>query len=225
MGKRVYASRTVAKKRSKKSRSNILLVRPTGTELKFVDYTLTSTLCSTTANIYTLNFLAQGSDVYNRIGRKINVKSVLIKGRFIPSGNAIINDLVRLIVVYDRQGYDAGAGIAIADLIKNVDSAGLTSSTVYDMRNLDNDLRFKTLMDKSFSFPQTAATFNSGVHTDATQKTCVHQYMKCNAEVSFKSGTNIPDTGAIYLMVLGQQVAALAPSTFQWTSRVRFTDN
>lgn len=222
--KRVYGGRAVVKvpaKRMKRRNDNVL--RSTGSELKYVDYTLVTTLASTTSNIYTLNFLALGTDVVNRIGRKINVKSVQIKARFVPSGAAAINDNVRLLVIYDRQGYQGA--VTFADFIKNTDSAGLTSSTVYDFKNLDNEHRFKVLMDQSYTFPQNGATMSSSDYTDFTKGTMVDKYIKINADCSFGAGSNLPDTGAIYFCVAGQQAAASAPTSVQWTSRVRYTDN
>lgn len=221
--KRVYGGRrapTKAFKRPKRRIDNIL--RSTGSELKYVDTTLVTTLASTTNNIYTINFIALGTDVVNRIGRKINVKSVQVKARFVPSGAAAINDNVRLLVIYDRQGYQGA--VTFADFVKCTDSAGLTSSTVYDMKNLDNEHRFKVLMDKTFSFPQNGATMSASDYTDYTKGTMVDKYIKINADCSFAAGTNLPDTGAIYFCIHGQQAAASAPTSVQWTSRVRYTD-
>lgn len=209
--------------KAKKVKYSPLLIRPTGSELKWVDYTPVTTTASTTNNIYTINFVANGSDAYNRIGRKINVKSIQIKARFVPSGNAAINDMVRLMVVYDRQGYQGA--ITFADIVKSTDSAGLTSSTVYDHKNPDNESRFKILMDQTYSFPQNGASIDSSVLTDYQKGTMIDKYIKCNTMTDFQSGSNIPDTGAIYFVVMGQQVVALAPTSVQWTSRVRFTDN
>lgn len=210
-------------KGKKRAKYSSLLIRPTGSELKWVDYTPVTVTASTTNNIYTLNFVATGSDAYNRVGRKINVKSIQIKARFVPSGNAAINDMVRLMVVYDRQGYQGA--ITFADIVKSTDSAGLTSSTVYDHKNPDNESRFKILMDQTWNLPQNAASIDSSVLTDYTKGTMIDKYIKCNTMTDFQAGSNIPDTGAIYFVVMGQQVVASAPTSVQWTSRVRFTDN
>lgn len=229
--KRVYGGIAPKKRRIGKSYRdyNQVVLRSTGTEVKTVDVTNggappMSTVVSTTFTSNILNFIGTGSDIYQRVGRKICMKSLNIRGRFAPSGNPSQNDYVRIMVVYDRQN-NAAAGPAVGDIFLGQDAAGLTSSTPFDFKNINNSSRYKVLMDKKYSYPQNGATFNDSVFRDNHQTPHFNEYIKLHgAECQWTAGSNLPDSGALFLCTLGTVALAAAPCTFQWVSRLRYTD-
>lgn len=229
--KRVYAGKRHGRVKRRKvfAVGNVFSRVPRGVrpELKCIDqnnagaspFTVTATNAGA---FYPLNFLIPGADVNNRVGRKITLKSVQIRLRFVPTGAAAINDLVRVMVVYDRQS-NLGTP-ATSDLIQTIDSAGLTSSTVYDFKSISNEERFQVLQDRSFTFPQLGATLASNDYTNYSQNTMVTTFNKLNHLCSYGQGSNYPDTGTVWLFIQGALAVAIAPTACQWTSRVRYTD-
>jgi len=97
-----------------------------------------------------LNGCVAGSQNYQRIGRKINLKSLQIRGHLFPSDTTTNTCLVRMLIVFDKQSN--GAAPTWGDVIKSQNIAGTTSSTVTDMLNLDNRDRFEVIRDKTWSF-------------------------------------------------------------------------
>lgn len=210
-----------------------------GPELKSVDVNDVGgspviTLVSTTFTLNLLNGLATGTNHYNRIGKSVCMKSLLVTGALFPSGQAgtAAGEFLRVAIIYDRQVN--GAIPAYADIYQCIDQGGNTSSTSFDMPNIDNSERFIVLADEQWAFPNTAITngatdgFVFENILDQTQKTSISRYIKlkdlpCNY---IGTGGTIAGvaSGALYLITLGSQAAASAGCTFNWTSRLRYTD-
>ena len=227
--KRVYGGRGKTMRKRRKVSSSYFPRVPRGVrpELKTIDdnnggaspYSLAVT---STGAFFPLNFLATGADINNRVGRKITLKSVQVRLRFTPSGNPAINDVARVMVIYDRQS-NQGTPV-VSDVLQTIDSAGLTSSTVFDFKSISNEERFLILQDKTFTFPQLAATMAANAYSDFTQDTSITTYNKLNHLCSYGQGSNYPDTGTLWLFLIGSNAPATSPTVAQWTSRVRFTD-
>lgn len=230
--KRVHGGQNQGfRKRFTKPRRNFdqVILRSTGTEIKTLDVTNggappMSTVASTTFTSNILNFIPTGTDIYQRIGRKVSMKSLHIKGRLAASGNPAINDFVRLMVVYDRQN-NVSAGPTSGDIFLGQDAAGLTSTTAWDFKNINNTARYKVLMDKSYNLPQFGITMGDSVYRDANQETCFDEYIKLKgAEAQWTTGSNLPDSGALFFIIYGVNLPAAAPTTVQWVSRLRYSD-
>jgi len=162
-----------------------------------------------------------GSDMNQRIGRKIIMKSIYIRGciKRTPSIN-MVNAIVgpylgRMILVYDQQ--PNGAAIAASDVLDNVDS--------WSHLKLDNRDRFKILYDKEFALDSwwldapTAGNWNRD--TQAIKK-----YKKLNLEVIFSSSTGtIGDiqSGALWLIFVGDRPLN-DDAQFFLRTRVRYVD-
>lgn len=226
--KRVYGGSKSKKSVKKYKRSsNNIIYKSVGSELKAVDINNAgappvTTLLSNIGGIFSLNFIGTGTDIYQRIGRKICMKSIHLKARLVSSGAVAVNDMVRLMIVYDRQA-NATTGPTAGDLFQMTDPSGATSTTVFDFKNPSNEDRFKVLWDESFSLPQNGVTMNDSVWKN-NSRTYIDKYIKMDAEAHYVGGTNYPTTGGLFFVTYGSNAIAVAPTNVQWVARLRFTD-
>lgn len=209
------------------------VLRHSAAEVKSVDlndagsapYT---TAINSTAAVILLNGMVPGSNLQNRLGRKIAMKSVRLLGNIIWNGNGAVNyDFFRLMIVYDRQ--PNGALPALSDILQTVDPAGNTSSTVWDHVNLSNRDRFQILRNRMYSVNSHggSSTFVAGAITDGRWQ--VDEFVRLkDLETHFNTGVagTVADmtTGALLLVLVGATAAANNQADLNWTSRVRFTD-
>ena len=202
----------------KKSRRACLLgMRP---EKKFVDLALTSDPTVTGA-VSLLSAVVQGDTESQRIGRKIIVTDILIKGHLKLAGgaNSATANRIRLAVVWDKQSNGASM---TAGLVWN--TAGTADINSY--RDLSHVGRFVILHDKVHTMMMplsgNGTTDQSG---DAMRD--VHISIKCCIPIEFDASAT---TGAITT----QQVNSLhfvafeeatGPTTeLQLNSRLRYVD-
>lgn len=121
------------------------------TDLTIAAGSLLSTT-STNGSAFALNIPVEGSGVENRIGRKINAKSIRLRGSALhqyevdaTTGNAVGN-LMRMVVVWDKT--PGGNGIPTFDSVfRQQDAGGTTSSHIFDPVNIDAMNRFQVLKD------------------------------------------------------------------------------
>lgn len=107
---------------------------------------------NTNGDAFVLNLIQSGSDSWNRVGRKVNLKSVRLRGRFVfkydPAGTtlAVGSNCVRMVVVWDKQ--PSGAAIPAFDAIfGHTDQSGTESTGFTDAVRYDNMDRFVVLRD------------------------------------------------------------------------------
>ena len=172
-----------------------------------------------------LNGCIAGSQNYNRIGRKINNRSIQVRGwiNSVTTGAAADDQLCRMLIVYDKQSN--GAAPTWANVIQSQDITGATSSTSSDMVNLDNRDRFIVLRDRCY-----AMSFQSSTATQAVQGShtvcMVEEYFKINLETIFNAGTagTVGDitTGAIHVFFCGSNASTIY--SFIGSFRTRFED-
>jgi len=183
-------------------------------ERKLIDTVVTDSAMDTTGTVTLLNGCATGTDFTNRIGRKINVKSILVRGLAEPQDGTTVARFLRWMLVLDTQ--PNGALATITDI--------LTTSTSLSPLNLNNRDRFKVLVDKQM--------LNGGGDTTATQafsdrnSSITHKYKKCNFDTIYDgTGATIADiqSGALLLVTIGS-AAAGSGSDMTYYARVRFVD-
>lgn len=114
-----------------------------GAEKKYFDVAVASYSCSADAPARTLlNGMDQGSTALTRIGNKINMDSIQVKGLIMPGQDTVTDPThVRIMIVYDKQ--PNGAVWGVTDL--------LTSSSSNSFRNMAYQSRFKVIYDKTFA--------------------------------------------------------------------------
>lgn len=196
-------------------------------EKKVIDINSTGyNIENTGTQLQLLNGCVAGSQNYNRIGRKINLKSLQIHGRINVADQTVAAGVTcRLLIVFDKQ--TNGAAPAYSDIIKSQNISGTTSSTIFDMINLDNRDRFEIIRDLYYT--------TGGIDTTATQTWAtspliinVNIYVKLgNRETVYNAGTagTVGDiqSGSLYFFLISDQVNAAGVSA-NLACRTRFVD-
>lgn len=221
-----------------------LMTRRKGEEIKSVDVlpAVMSQAISTTAVFTLLNPVQEGSSFYNRVGRRITMKSLLLQGYIVTTeSNAAptVEDYMRLMVIYDRQ--PNGTFPVLADVLTSYNNAGATSSTSLDQINMNNRDRFHVLVDqRTYLHPVGADGVLSTVSGTTYEKNGsgqqqtynIKKFIKLrNLETHYKASSNpavIGDqaTGALFLMIVGYAVAVgNAAFNFVGQSRLRYIDD
>lgn len=192
-----------------------VLARKALNEKKVIDVDPANYAFDTTGSVTLLNGVATGTDFTDRIGRKIVLKSMYLRGILKPVDNNVGNTLCRLIIVYDMQ--TNGAAPAITDVLKSA-----SPSAQLNMNNRD---RFKILVDRAYALggvsDATTQSFSSGKNVYSIKK-----YKKCNLETLYNGTTNAVGsiaTGSIYMITIGDQVAGNGGQG-NISSRIRFVD-
>lgn len=179
-------------------------------ELKAIDTDLSSdAVCSNGALIACINPCSQGTDIGTRVGRQITMKSVQIRGEFLPNGTNP-GDLVFWAVVYDRQTNTAAPGWA---------DVYTTSALQPQLRNLDNRKRFKVLGSGYIALPKAGADLKF---------TPFEFYRKLNHPVEFNAtnGGTVLDivSGGLFFLIRGASASGDDDYSIQAASRVRYSD-
>lgn len=217
--------------------------RTAGTEVKSVDIPATNTNFGNAGAFATFNLPVEGASFYNRIGRRIRMKSLHLRATIVLGGlnaAAITSPTPgRVMVVYDRQ--TNGAVPTAADLIAAYSAAGVVTNGPLDGLNMNNRDRFIVLMDDQLIFPpigingatpaSTALTFQAGNDTQGQGpqgQFNINRFIKLRGlETHFKaSAGNIGDiaTGSLLLFTISADGAANGAYQLYWTSRLKFLD-
>lgn len=227
--KEPLAKRTFAYNPQAKGRK---LVRPTPVPFNIHERKVNDIAAATyqvnTGGSFTLLCNPQlGSDMNNRIGRKILIKSAYIRGFLStePAGSAAVNSVgvqqARFILFCDMQP-NANAP-AVTDL--------LVAATPISHLNLNNRDRFRVYADKMFTFGpyfrDTTAT--QSVAAAAQQAYTFKKFKRLNLETVFNAtnGGSIADinSGALYMFWIGSVGAGTTDVNAILTTRVRYVDN
>lgn len=186
-------------------------------EFKSVDVSLDSLGVDTTGTVSLLNGVGRGTDIDEREGREVNMRSVQLRYIVYTNTEAASDQWGRVILVYDRQSN--GTAPAITDVLQ--------TNSITAMRNLENRKRFKIFMDKTFVINasyQTAAALNTASNNHFFEE----YYRKLSHPVTFNSGTagTIADitTGSMYLITMGTAATGTTSSLCGLKSRIRYTD-
>lgn len=188
-------------------------------ELKFTDLgPTTSTLTSASAAwttpgaTFLLNGLVPNSTATGRIGRKVVMKSLLLRAELRLATTSTQGGYGRYLVIYDRQANGAFPTGGVTDI--------LLFDGMQSPMNLSNKDRFMIVAEGYFDRVSTQGDYvTSGVEV----------YKKLNLPVQFNSGTagTIADiaTGSLFVMFAQNATIGTAAPSVVWTTRVRYTDN
>lgn len=191
-----------------------------GGELKFKDTTYSASAPATTGTITNntlVGTIAEGTGESERIGRKITVRSVFVKGWvYLPSGTTLNSsgDIVRIIVYQDKQANGAAATVA------NI----LDSTDVLSFMNLENSLRFRILKEKVIAVNTMGlGAFTGPTYGVAEKFTHFKMAIKCNMPIEFKGNTpSVADLTSNNIGIMAISESAVA--TLQYYVRVRYKD-
>lgn len=172
--------------------------------------------CDTTGSVTVLNALANGTSAITRIGDKVTMTAVQLRGFIGPVDETTADSLCRIMLVYDKSS-NGGALPAITDILK--------SSTSNSFNNLDNRRRFTVLRDVKVAIGKSINTATQAV-SNSPNIYPVDIYAKVNLPVIYGgAGAAIGDIqeGSLLLVTVGSQ-NPLAGGMFRGTARIRFTD-
>lgn len=163
-----------------------------------------SGLVSNTGVVTLISGISEGTDYDDRVGKKITLKSVQIKG-FMANNDATLGDttVIRLMIVRDNSF--SGTAPAIADVLLN--------SNAYSLRNPRPDLlrKYTVLYD----------TFRANDRDNPHN--VFGKYRKLNSQAIF-DGATVADAnkGALYVIMISNRSTDIP--TVAWQSMVKFID-
>lgn len=235
-------------RRSYKSQGNAVARKSTFTrpmrvgEVKGVDTDLTiagPVLATTGTNgdCFVLNLVPPGTGSWNRVGRKIYMRSLRLKGSLVFQYAAAVttanlaSNYCRMVVVWDKQ--PSGGAIPSFDTVFGVtNQAGTESCTILSPPRYDNMDRFKVLKDCVVQFDVEATPPTTGSTNIISQRKTFDEYFKVKGESVYSGQTatqTIADisTGALYVFFRASlavaSVSQVAVESQSW-ARLRYTD-
>jgi len=200
----------------------------------FIQYNPIIGTTSTNAQITILNGIQQGAGSWNRVGRKVSLKSVRVKGYYLfnivptaVTGNLEI-PFVRYCIIWDRQPNSGTLPSYDAIFMSTAQTGTEATNTISDQVRYDNMSRFRILKDVSLPCP-TVPIMPSGSAPASQFAIPVDEYLKINNLETTYSGSNNPvtiadiATGALYFVAraLGATTSSVVCNL---TSRVRYND-
>lgn len=184
-------------------------------EVKAIDIPVANYVFSLDAgstNVFPLNLVQEGTGFYNRIGRKIEMLSLHMRGSILQTGNAAAaDDFVKWAIVYDRQ--PTGALPNYNNIFLDYNPSGATSNGPYSNINLDNRDRYQIIRHDTFACPATAITDLASVSQVITippKEMMLEEFIKLRGLTTHFNGTASPllisniTTGALYLVTQGR---------------------
>lgn len=207
---------------------------PSMSEIKAIDIASASYLFrdpATATNIALLNGVQTGAAFYNRVGARIELRNLHIRGTIKPTATSNGETTIRMLVVYDRQ--PTGALPACSDILQMRDQTGATSTTGYSEINLDNRDRFVIIRDMQWYAP--SLTDTAGQETNlaypgfGSNNYDVNEFIRLSElGTHFKSSSNpttIADiaTGALYVLFT-TTAGNDSQYTFAGNFRLRYDD-
>lgn len=188
---------------------------PSGTEIKAIDlpatvYNFRDGVGAT--NLILLNGVQTGTAFFNRVGSRIEMKNLHVRG-IIRNVATSVSTVLRMLIIYDRQ--PVGSLPATSDVIQSRDQTGAAATTGDSEINLDNRDRFTIIRDLEWYAPSvtnTAGVLTNGPNFPGNEPRSygVNEFIKLKGlGCHFKSTSNpatIADiaTGALYAMFTSQ---------------------
>lgn len=232
--KRVYAPRSIPMP-MRSSGPYPAQLRVLGKEKKSVDLPYATYTLHSTEQVTPINVIRTGSTFCNRIGRKIEMRSVRINGILDVIRASSDGEYLRIIIVYDRQ--PNGALPAIADIIQDTDQATANTTNALSHANVNNVDRFQLLRDFQITPPIISAFTSGGNFTVQQNIDPLCPVFKFDAYVKLKGLTTqykadsspavIGDiaSGALYLVTYGTAASGSNAFALNATVRLRFEDS
>lgn len=189
------------------------LRRASPQEVNYVDLGQANYGFNSTGTITLLATIAQGASVNQRIGKRAYYKSLLIRG-WIQNLSAAIFNNVTILIIYDKR--PTGALPAITDV--------LTFAFPTAFMNDNNTSRFEVIRRMDYTLIGNTATPSTGEEVKS-----IDEYIKLNRRpIIFESaGTGAIgdiDSGALYMITLGNTASGTAAATSTLNFRTRFTE-
>ncbi len=192
-------------------------------EKKFLDTVKADTALTVAGVIFddSLNHIAQGVTESERLGRKVVIHSLHLKGKVSSVAVTTIGDTgnrYRILIYQDKQAN--GATAAVTDVLE--------TATIDSFRNLSNIGRFRVLYDKTKNlilpaYVQTAAGTFSSTRNSYQQSVNVRLNIPIEFDNTFVDG-RIGTIRSNNIGILGLCDDDTAAPVFGYVVRIRFTD-
>lgn len=159
-------------------------------------------------NIYCISDITRGDQVTQRIGNQVTLRLLDFRASFSINPN-VDKAMIRYLIVVDKQGFNA-------PIVTNILQSGLVGTTYTDICPYEWDYRrrFKVLRDEVVPLNKNG----SNGYAFRSFK------LKLDLE-SMHIGASTTFTNQIYLVVIGSETNILDISSFQYHSRLEFTDD
>lgn len=184
-------------------------------ELKVIDTAAATYQCDTGGTIALISGVTTGTDFTNRIGRKIIIKSIQLRGLVLPEDDETSNTIARVMLVHDLQ-----TNAALPNITDVLDTNNANS-----FMNLSNRDRFRVLMDKIMPMGR-VSTGVGVVFSNGKNTYIVNKYKKVRIEEIFSGTTNAIGSiasGSVYILTTGLSAAG-SGAKFVAQARIRFED-
>lgn len=172
-----------------------------------------------------INATVFGYNSYNRIGRKITMKSLAIRGLFTLTDDTAGPVKARLVVVYDQNSKTTAP--AWGDIFQSTDPTGVTSSDIDSGKNISNRNRFKILFDYTTQLG-TINTNGANAYASGHPISILDTKIElCELQTTYNDfsgiGEDIFTSGTLYIYVIASRDNATG---FNYTggSRLKFYD-
>lgn len=188
-------------------------------EKKYFDTKKAATSAGVAGTIFddSLNEVPQGAGESDRVGRKITVTDVLLKGLLTTGSGTVaasIADTYRIILYLDKQCN--GATAAATDILEGV-------VDINAFRNLEEGGRFRILSDSIIEGGPLTNAGGTAATVDRYQ--CFHIYKSVKIPIEFNGATGaIAEIRSNNIGVLVVSAGANAGTTLSYTARIRYTD-
>lgn len=184
-------------------------------ESGFVDFAVCTCPMNTTGSIALIATIAQGTSTSERVGKKIQYKSIQIRG-MATADSTTTSAAGAYLIVYDKR--PTGSLPAITDILVTANSNSFNNDA--------NSGRFRILKRVDYAFTGNTAT--AGQNT-AKSAYSVNEYLSLKglkAEYMAAGTGAIGDIslGALYLVTVGNVAAGTADANLSTGARIRFND-
>lgn len=186
---------------------------------------------NSTGSVVGINLIQVGSSMFNRIGRKIEMRSVRLTMKL--TALAVTRntgfDYGRVMIIYDRQ--TNGAFPVMATILSDTDQSANNTTESASGLNMNNRERFVTILDKKIVIPQvtnTAGAYTNVVPSDMPIMWDDFRQLR-GLTTHYGADSNpavIGDitTGGLYLISLAQNVAGAENFQMFFNVRLKYTD-
>jgi len=231
-GLKMLNNPTIKSKMQQRNYSNSAAIKK---EIKCVDMNITQnpvlTSTNTNGGIAPVNCIQPGTGSWNRIGKRIKMKSVRYKGtiQFINTGtNITTNSSVRMCLVYDKQP-SSGSIPIFNEIFGSTTQTGTESTNgIFDNLRVDNTDRFSILKDDVYTSNMQPVPSGG---TSSEYQCYFDTFVKLKELDTVFSGQSNPCTiadissGALYLVYRSEDLSPdMAVAVESATLRLRYYD-
>jgi len=182
------------------------------TESKYYDRTVSATI-DESGVVYNLANIATGTGPTNRIGDSIKPQGFKMRATLQNNSSSTQTNMIR--VIFFRYHYENAATPVTNDLLLNTCTASWRLLNLFTSTDRG---RFTIISDKVHVWTQGK--------TSETHTKIIKESFKVPGHIKYETGTASCEHNGLYMLVLSNFITASAVKpTFEFTSRITFTDN